>query len=92
MSLMKQKAQQEHKQQKKMIGATMRTTKGKLTSIKSYLTKVSLIINDFNYPVKGHRLAEWIKKNFQNVKWWWHPALARQSQADLCESVTNLIY
>lgn len=39
-------------------GATMRTTKGKLTSINSYLSKASLIINDFNYPVKGHKLAE----------------------------------
>lgn len=69
MSLMKQKAQQ-NTNNKKDDRRNNDNYKRKTDFNQHMAFKVCLIINDFDYSVKGHRLAELIKKNFQNVRWW----------------------
>jgi hypothetical protein len=48
---------------KKIIWKESNITKAtKMTEITTYLSTITLNINDFNSPIKRHRLIEWIKK------------------------------
>ena len=38
-----------------------------MTSIKSYLSVITLNVNGLNAPIKNHRVADWIKRNDPSI-------------------------
>ena len=38
-----------------------------MTSLKSYLSKLTLNVNGLNAPIKNHRVADWIKRHDPSI-------------------------